>query len=1061
MGLLSGLAMWVVCACAAMASAYHGQVTFSGLPLPGSVVSVTATQGEKKAVAVSDDQGLFSFADLADGKWELDIEMTGFAPLKEEITVAPNAPLATFEMKLLTLDEIRAAAKPVKVDVTAPVVASVAAPSTQVSEAKPGAPGSAAAPAAKGAAKTTAAAGGPAAPAEAAPGGAAASQDATSAQANDGFLVNGSVNNAATSQFSLNQAFGNNRSGGRWLYNGGLSLVLQNSDLNAKNFSINGEDSPKPPYTDIVAGAQIGGPLKIPHFLPASRAPYFQFGYQRTENKTDTINPALMPTPAEIAGNLSAAPNVTSIYVPANGQLSAACLSQPGVVPGQVFPGNVIPTQCISAQAQALLAFYPAPNLTGISQYNYQVPLASDTHTDAYRFTLQKQLGTKNNLNGNMTVQDTRTSTPSIFGFLDTGGTLNTGVNANWYHRFTQRLSMNAGYSFSRSRNTTTSYFANKTNVEGNAGITGNDTSPTYWGPPGLGFSSGIQGLGDATNSSNRPETNSVSYYMTWNRFRHNMTFGGDFRRQEWNYLTESNPRGSLYFSGAQTASSATPGSGSDFADFLLGLPDTSAIAYGNADKYLRQSVYDLYVDDDFRVNPELSIRAGLRWEFGAPVTETENRLVNLDVLPGFTNEAAVVGTNPKGPLTGESYPSALIHPDYSFPDPRVGIAWRPISGSSLLVNAGYGIYNDTSVYRSTAYAMAQQAPLSTSLSVANSASCRFTTAAPFQQLPCATTTADTFAVDPNFKVGYAQQWQLQVRRDLPFSLQLQATYTGIKGSHGVQEIVPNSYGLGLTASPYGTAPVGYYYRDSLGNSTKESGSIQLRRRLRNGFTANLNYTYSKALDDDFSLGGQGSVISGGSGSSQVAQDWTHPGAQRGLSTFDQRNVLNATLQYTTGMGLGGHTMMSGWRGLVYKDWTVLLTISEASGTPQTPIDPAVLPGTSFANILRANYVGGAVHKLSPGGIFLNQAAFTVPTSGFGNAGRDSITGPSQFGLNASMNRSFRIHDRYNLSAQIDANNVLNHVAYSGWNTTVGPLFGTVAGAGGMRSVVITLRGRF
>jgi hypothetical protein len=59
------------------------------------------------------------------------------------------------------------------------------------------------------------------------------------------------------------------------------------------------------------------------------------------------------------------------------------------------------------------------------------------------------------------------------------------------------------------------------------------------------------------------------------------------------------------------------------------------------------------------------------------------------------------------------------------------------------------------------------------------------------------------------------------------------------------------------------------------------------------------------------------------------------------------------------------------------------------------------------------------------------------------------------------MNRSFRIHDRYNLSAQIDANNVLNHVAYSGWNTTVGPLFGTVAGAGGMRSVVITLRGRF
>ena len=118
-GLLAGWVLWAGCALAALASPYHGQVVFNGLPLPGSVVTVTATQGEKKAVAVSDDQGLFGFADLADGKWELDIEMTGFAPLKTEITVAPGAAVATFEMKLLTLEAMRAADKPVKVDVTA------------------------------------------------------------------------------------------------------------------------------------------------------------------------------------------------------------------------------------------------------------------------------------------------------------------------------------------------------------------------------------------------------------------------------------------------------------------------------------------------------------------------------------------------------------------------------------------------------------------------------------------------------------------------------------------------------------------------------------------------------------------------------------------------------------------------------------------------------------------------------------------------------------------------------------------------------------------------------
>ena len=84
----------------AMASEYHGQVTFGGLPVPGSTVTVMATQGSKTAVAITDTQGLYSFPDLADGKWTIAIEMTGFAPIKQEVTVAPNAAVGAFEMKL-------------------------------------------------------------------------------------------------------------------------------------------------------------------------------------------------------------------------------------------------------------------------------------------------------------------------------------------------------------------------------------------------------------------------------------------------------------------------------------------------------------------------------------------------------------------------------------------------------------------------------------------------------------------------------------------------------------------------------------------------------------------------------------------------------------------------------------------------------------------------------------------------------------------------------------------------------------------------------------------------
>ena len=146
---LSGLAL-------AMVSEYHGQVTFGGLPLPGSTVTVTATQGDKTAVAITDSQGFYSFPDLADGKWTIAIEMTGFAPVKQEVTVAPNAAAGAFEMKLLSLEQMRASAKPVKEEGAPAASTSVAASSTQVSESRPGAPASQSAPTANTAAAAAA-----------------------------------------------------------------------------------------------------------------------------------------------------------------------------------------------------------------------------------------------------------------------------------------------------------------------------------------------------------------------------------------------------------------------------------------------------------------------------------------------------------------------------------------------------------------------------------------------------------------------------------------------------------------------------------------------------------------------------------------------------------------------------------------------------------------------------------------------------------------------------------------------------------------------------------------
>jgi len=112
----------------ALAAEYHGRVTFGGLPVPGA--TITATQGSKKVVAVSDQQGSYSFADLVDGTWEIQVEMQCFSTIEQTVTIAPNVPSGIWELKLLSLDQIMAKAKEVKPE-TKPVL-------TAQSDAAPG-----------------------------------------------------------------------------------------------------------------------------------------------------------------------------------------------------------------------------------------------------------------------------------------------------------------------------------------------------------------------------------------------------------------------------------------------------------------------------------------------------------------------------------------------------------------------------------------------------------------------------------------------------------------------------------------------------------------------------------------------------------------------------------------------------------------------------------------------------------------------------------------------------------------------------------------------------------
>jgi hypothetical protein len=1036
----------------AAASQYRGRVTFGGLPLPGA--AVTATREGKKFTTVTDQQGVYVFPQLTNGTWTIEVAMTGFSTIKQNVLIGPNTPPVRWELKLLPLAQIKAAIEPGAARIGLPSKT----PGLSQASGKNRRPAksaglrqpvrSVAKPATEGAFSAS---------------NAGTSEQQLSPLASPGFLINGSVNNAATSPFALTPAFGNHRSGTGGLYNGGIGLILDNSALDAAPFSLSGQRTPKPVYNRVTGIATFGGPLKIPPVL--QNGPDLFAAYEWTRNVNDTTESALVPGLAERNGDFSQALN-------AMGQ--PAQFFNPAT--GLPFSGNAIPQSRISPQARALLGFYPQPNFSGNPKYNYQVPIVSDINQQALQSRLEQALGSKDQLYGGFAFLSTKTAAPNLFGFLDTTDMLGINTSINWSHQLNQGMYLTLGYEFSRLGTRVTPFFKNRENVSGAAGILGNNQDPMNWGPPSLTFASGIAGLSDANASFDRNQTSAWSYSLLWNHGLHDITVGGDFRRQEFNYLSQQNPRGELTFTGAATQGAAA-GSGFDFADFLLGIPDTSSIAFGNADKYFRESAYDGYIEDDYRIRPDFTLNAGIRWEYGAPITELYNRLVNLDIARGFAAAAPLLAGDPVGPLTGESYPNSLIRPDWTGFEPRVGIAWRPLAGSSLVVRAGYGIYDDTSVYQTIALQMAQQAPLSKSLSVANTAACPLTLANAFRT--CPSITPDNFAIDPNFQVGYAQNWDVELQRDLPGSLQLTVTYLGTKGTRGLQEFLPNTYPAGAV-NPCPSCPAGFTYFASNGNSTREAGQIQLRRRLEGGLTAMLQYTYSKAIDDDSQLGGQGAstpqsatvlpwLILGtaqSSGTSPVtstiAQNWRDLEAERSLSAFDQRHLLNGELQYTTGMGLGGGTLMSGWKGTLFKEWTFLTEISVGSGLPETPVYLAAVPGTGVTGSIRPQYTGAPL-SAPPPGLDLNPAAYTAPLAGqWGNAGRYSIIGPAQFSLDASIGRTFRLRGRYNLDWRLDSTNALNHVTFTSWNTIInGTQFGLPAAANAMRSVQATVRLKF
>jgi hypothetical protein len=871
---------------------------------------------------------------------------------------------------------------------------------------------------------------------------------------------------------------------------GSVYYSIGDSAFSASPYSLTGIPVTKPAYQQNRFGGSIGGPLNIPKLYHGGDKTFYFVNYNGSRGQNPFDGFSTVPTLAERGGDFSDA----SVSARGGGPATPVEIYDPKTnlqFLNNGVPGNVIPAARISPQATALLRYLPLPNLPG-SERNFYYATSAISDSDDLNIRLNRTLGattpggrgrggrggSRNNLSVGFHYHGSSTNLTNPFPSVGGSTTIRSFDVPVSYSRTFGRLINTLRVDFNRSRTSTQNLYAFSQDVAAAAGIGGVSETPFDWGIPNLSFSH-FGSLQDTNPVLQRNQTLTFSDNMIWNHKRHTWRWGGDFRRIQLNNRTDGNPRGSFVFTGFNTSQTqmvngqpqALPGTGFDFADFLLGMPQQTSVQYGALEQgqdnyHFRGNSWDLYLQDEWKLRGNLTLNLGVRYEYVSPFTEIDDRLANLDLTPGVLNpalgvaDAASVLPGDTGILTGQRYPATLTHPDRNNFAPRVGIAWKPFR--KTVVRAGYGINYNTGAYQKIVQQLAFQPPFAVTATNVESLTTPFATPLTLENgFPSAAmgSVTNSYGVDPNYKLGYVQIRNLDIQQEIRPTLILNLDYTGTKGTRLDILEAPNRIPAGIRIPNVDA----FNWEDSQGDSEANAASVRIRKRLQRGVSIGGTYTFSKAIDDASTIGG---------GLTVVAQNAFDIPAERGLSSFNQTHKFSADYVWELPFGHDRRWLTSSsplrailgdwhWSG----DWTI------ASGLPFTP---RILNDISDVNrgtngTLRPDLVSGqSINLPDPGrNEWFNTAAFMEPSVGpngqpYGDARRNSITGPGSLVFDMAMTKVVPLKDNRSLEFRATAANIFNRPQFTSIDTNLNsPTAGQVIGVGAMRTIQLIARFRF
>jgi len=828
------------------------------------------------------------------------------------------------------------------------------------------------------------------------------------------------------------------KSGGNQ-FHGGAAWDWNGSDLNARNFF--SSSVPFNNFNDFTAN--VGGPIK-------KNKLFFFANYEALRSRGDSVLNANVPLAAWRTGNFSGLPPITNPFT------------------GQAFANNQIPSNLISPVAlNAQNFFFPAPNFgpATLQSGNWRDLLPSTSDSDTGDGRIDYNISNRDRAYGRFTYH-ANTSVGINGGSLPAAQydvtRPTTSAFLSWTHTFSPTLLNEFRTGISRNNELEGPALVGS-NVLSQIGLEGVNAPAGLPGQPVIN----ITGISN-TDAHSGPVHNLDTNFqwvdnVSWTKGRHFFKFGTDIIRDQLSsFFNSNNVYGNLSFTGAYT--------GQAYADFLLGIPQTTSVNALPPFPYLRGTDWAFYAQDQFSVTPRLTINYGIRYELDIPYYDKNGAIYSFDpgtlsvvvpqnglslVSPFFPKTIPVVTAQQAG------YPAnSLLNTRTTNFYPRAGVAYRLTADGKTAIRAGFGMYSDT-IYPS---AVNKGGPFAGSESYFNT----ITNGVPALSFPdpfAGTGKAGSFqnvaATNPNISVPYVQQWNVTLERQFG-QYGVSVSYIGTHGTdllyeRNLNEPAPST--IPFTSSRYLLSPAysGIDWYENGGNEDYNGLQLAVIKTVGANLTINASYTWARDLatvTDTLS----------------PIQNQFNLASERGNNPYTPNQHFTAMVVYALPIGSGqrflktlpkaANEILGGWR---------------VSGIALAQTGYWFTPSFSGFDTSNTNTIGGRPNELAGVPLYpsnrgltqwFNPAAFAIPgcpaatpacskpadVGMFGDAANYLLEGPPLDNLDLGLLKDFRISEHKTLEFDAIASDALNHPHFNlpaaniSSPATVGQITSTIGG---------------